>query len=310
VSQSFKRQPVRFTVAIMAAALLLLAIGVSSASAAQPPKVMASLGDSITQAFNAPNFGDNPANSWATGDNPAVNSQLMRIQARNPNRDAVGYNDSVSGARMANAPAQAANAVAQGADYVTIEMGGNDACRPTIAQQTPTATYRAQFQETIDTIRSGLPKAYIFVASIPNINNLHAIFTNPVDLNALTRWSVFNVCQALLANPTSTAPADVQRRADFQAQVVAYNEVLADVCGAVGQNRCKYDGGAGFNTSFSTSDVANVTNTNGLNAFPFNVLPIFGPGNANSTADYFHPSLAGQAKIADVTWASSYWPNQ
>src|SRR6185295_7802059 len=148
--------PVRFTVAVMAAALLLLAIGVSSASAAQPPKVMASLGDSITQAFNAPNFGDNPANSWATGDNPAVNSQLMRIQARNPNRDAVGYNDSVSGARMANAPAQAANAVAQGADYVTIEMGGNDACRPTIAQQTPTATYRAQFQETIDTIRSGL----------------------------------------------------------------------------------------------------------------------------------------------------------
>ena len=271
---------------------------------------MASLGDSITQAFNAPNFGDNPGNSWSTGDNPAVNSQFLRIQARNPNRDAVAYNDSVSGARMANAPAQAANAVAQGADYVTIEMGGNDACRPTIAQQTPTATYRAQFQETIDTITSGLPKAYIFVASIPNINLLHTIFTNPVDLNALTRWSAFSVCQALLANPTSTAAADVQRRADFQAQVIAYNEVLADVCGAVGQNRCKYDGGAAYNTSFATSDVANVTNTNGLNVFPFNALPIFGPGNANSTADYFHPSLSGQAKIADVTWASSYWPNQ
>ena len=85
MSQSLKHRPVRFTVAIMVAALLVLAIGVSSASAVQPPKVMASLGDSITRAFNAPNFGDNPANSWSTGDNPAVNSQFLRIQARDPN---------------------------------------------------------------------------------------------------------------------------------------------------------------------------------------------------------------------------------
>jgi lysophospholipase L1-like esterase len=307
VSQSLKRRPVRITVASMIAALLVLAIGVSSASAAKPPKTMASLGDSITQAFNAPNFGDNPGNSWSTGDNPAVNSQFLRIQAINPNRNPVAFNDAVSGARMEHLQAQAANAVSQGADYVTIEMGGNDACKPTIAQQTPTATYRAQFQAAIDTIRTGLPKAYIFVASLPNINMLHTIFTSPApDPNALTRWSVFNVCQALLANPTSTAPADVQRRADFQAQVIAYNGVLSDVCNAVSQNRCKYDGGAAYNTSFTKSDVANVTNTTGVNAFPFNVLPIFGPGNANSTADYFHPSLTGQAKIADITWASTY----
>ena len=260
MSQSLKRRPFRIAVASMLAALLVLAIGVSSASAVKPPKVMAALGDSITRAFNAPNFGDNPANSWSTGTNPAVNSQFLRIQAIDPGRNPVAFNDAVSGARMEHAQAQAANAVAQGADYVTIEMGGNDACKPTIAQQTPTATYRAQFQAAIDTIATGLPKAYIYVASIPNINTLHTIFTSPVpDPNALTRWSAFNVCQALLANPLSTAAADVQRRADFQAQVQAYNQQLAEVCGAY--KRCLYDGGAAYNTAFTTSDVANVTNT-------------------------------------------------
>ncbi len=308
MSRNIKRRYGRITLTSLLAALLVLAIGVASASATKPPKVVAALGDSITRAFNAPNYGDNPANSWSTGTNPAVNSQFLRIQARNKNLNPVAFNDAVSGARMEHAPAQAAAAVSQGADYVTIEMGGNDACKPTIAAQTPTATYRAQFQATIDTIRSGLPKAYIFVASVPNINQLHTIFTNPVDYNALTRWSAFNVCQALLANPTSTAPADVQRRAAFQAQVQAYNGVLADVCDA--DKRCKYDDGAAYNTSFTTSDIATVTNTTGLNAFPFNVLPIFPPGNPNSTADYFHPSVTGQAKIAEVTWESSYWPNQ
>jgi lysophospholipase L1-like esterase len=304
VSQSLKRLPVRITVASLLAALLALSIGVSSALAVKPPKVMAALGDSITRAFNAPNFGDNPSNSWSTGTNPAVNSQFLRIQAIDPGRNPVAFNDAVSGAKMTGIQAQAANAVSQGAEYVTIEMGGNDACTPTIAQQTPTATYRAAFQAALNTITAGLPKAYIFVASVPNINNLYTIFTSPPDPNALLRWSLFKVCQALLANPLSTEAADVQRRAEFQAQVQAYNQQLAEVCGAY--MRCLYDGGAVYNLSFTTSDVANVTNTNGLNVFPFNAIPIFGPGIANSTADYFHPSLAGQAGIANATWASTY----
>ena len=220
--------------ASMVAALLVLAIGVSSASAVKPPKVMASLGDSITRAFNAPNFGDNPANSWSTGTNPAVNSQFLRIQAIDPGRNPVAFNDARFGrADGRHAQAQAANAVAQGADYVTIEMGGNDACTPTIAQQTPTATYRAQFQAAIDTIRTRAAEGLHLRRQHPQHQHPpHDLHEPGPDPNALTRWSAFNVCQALLANPTSTAPADVQRRAHFQAQVIAYNEALADVCGA------------------------------------------------------------------------------
>ena len=43
--------------------------------------------------------------------------------------------------------------------------------------------------------------------------------------------------------------------------------------------QCRFDNNAVFSTVFTTSDV--------------------------STRDYFHPSVAGQAKLAAVTWAAS-----
>jgi PKD repeat protein len=91
----------------------------------------------------------------------------------------------------------------------------------------------------------------------------------------------------LLANPTSTAQVDVERRARVAARNEAFNHVLADVCAAT--PRCLWDGGAAFNTVFEASDVS---------------------------GDYFHPSVAGQAKLAAVSWANGYtWtaappPNQ
>jgi lysophospholipase L1-like esterase len=293
-----------------------IALLASPASAVSPPKVTAALGDSITRAFNTeinpptcPTFSpagflDCPKNSWSTGTNPAVNSQFQRIQAIDPSRNPVAFNDARSGARAVDLLGQAQTAATQDPDYVTVLIGGNDACRPTIAQQTPTATFRSQVQAALDALVNADPKVYMQVVSIPNTNLLREIFTNPPDLNALTRWSLFNVCQALLANPLSSAQADVDRRAAFRAQVVDYNAALSGVCAQF--KRCLFDGNAGFNTTFSAADVATVTNTGGLDAFPFNVIPIFGSGNANSTADYFHPSLQGQAKIANVTWSSTF----
>ena len=293
----------------------MLALSAAPASAVKPPKVMAALGDSITRAFNTeinpptcptgPSL-DCPANSWSTGTNPAVNSQFQRIQARNPNRHTVAYNDSVSGARAAGLDAQALTAAGQHPDYVTIEIGGNDACQPTLAQQTPTATFRSQVETAVTDLVNADPKVYVEMLSVPDINQLHTIFTSPLDLNALTRWSAFGVCQALLAEPLSTAEADVLRRAAFRDQVIAYNGALAEVCAEF--KRCRYDNNAVFNSKFTTADVANVTNTGGLNEFPFNVIPVFGEGAIpNSTADYFHPSLQGQALLAEGSWNATFW---
>jgi lysophospholipase L1-like esterase len=292
---------------------LVVAFAAAPAFAVKPPKVTAALGDSITRAFNTeinppicptgPSL-DCPKNSWSTGTNPAVNSQFQRIQAIDPGRGAVAVNDARSGARAVDLLGQAQTAVTQDPDYVTVLIGANDACRSTIAQQTPTATFHNQVQAALDTLVSGDPKVYIQVVSIPDINRLHALFTSPPYPNPLPRWSLFSVCPALLANPLSPAQVDVDRRSAFRAQVVAYNAELADVCAVY--KRCRFDGNAGFDTSFTAADVATVTNTGGLNVFPFNVIPIFGSGNTNSTADYFHPSLEGQTKIANVTWASTF----
>jgi lysophospholipase L1-like esterase len=36
------------------------------------------------------------------------------------------------------------------------------------------------------------------------------------------------------------------------------------------------------------------------------VVPVIGPGNPNSTADYFHPSVEGQASLAEAAWSTTF----
>ena len=55
--------------------------------------------------------------------------------------------------------------------------------------------------------------------------------------------------------------------------------MLSEVCAQ--HSFCRYDGGAVFAYSFSKQDV--------------------------SKLDYFHPSLSGQADLAEVTWRSGFW---
>jgi lysophospholipase L1-like esterase len=291
--------------AMLLAALALLAV---PASATKPPGTMAALGDSITRAFNSNGPGcptgpslDCPKNSWSTGTNPVVHSQLQRLEAMHPASDVVAFNFAVSGARASGLLGQAQNAAAQDPDYVTIQIGANDACAST---PTPLATFRSQVTAALATLAEANPKVYVQLSSIPDINLLHALFTNPPDPNALTRWAALNVCQGLLANPLSTAPADVERRAAFRQRVIAYNQALAAACAEL--KRCRWDQNAVFDSPFTTADVATVTNTSGLNVFPFNAIPIFGAGIPNSTADYFHPSLQGQAQLAEVSWSATF----
>lgn len=303
--------------AIVAVTLLAaLALWAAPASAVAPPKVMAALGDSITRAFNSDGPGcptgpalDCPKNSWSTGTNPAVNSQFQRIEAIDPGRVPVAFNDAVSGSRAEHLLSQAQAAASQNADYVTVEIGANDACRSTIDAQTPTATFRSQVETALGTLVGADPKVYIEMLSIPDINQLRTIFTSPPDQNALLRWSLFNTCQALLANPLSTAQADVDRRAAFRTQVIAYNGALADVCAEF--KRCRFDNNAVFNSSFTTADVATVTNTGALPGTDvFDSIPVFGPGAIpGSTADYFHPSLLGQASLAETSWNATFSMN-
>ena len=239
---------------------------------------MASTGDSITRAFNTCTFPfiDCPSNSWSTGTSSAVNSHYRRILAASPAISGRNRNDAVSGAEMSDLQAQVQRAVGQSVEYVTILMGANDACASSEAGMTPVATYRAQFAAAMATLSAGLPSARICVVSVPDLYRLWQIYHD--SFLARTTWTLVGICQSMLARPGSTAQADEDRRLRVRQRVIDYNAQLAAVCAEY--VHCRFDGNAAFNANFVRSDV--------------------------STRDYFHPSVAGQAKAAAVTWAAGF----
>ena len=68
--------------------------------------------------------------------------------------------------------------------------------------------------------------------------------------SARTTWALFGICQSMLANPTSTAAADVARRDRVRQRVVDFNAQLAQACAAYGPN-CDFDDNAVFNYPFA-----------------------------------------------------------
>ncbi|GIG59442.1 lipoprotein [Longispora fulva] len=266
--------------AVLAVAATVALASPSAAVAAPPPPPgsMASLGDSITRGFNACGwYSDCTDKSWSTGADATVNSHYLRIKAVNPAITGKNYNDAVSGAASADLPGQAATAVSQGAGYVTILMGANDACASSEAGMTPTATYRANLDAALAKIKSGTPGAYVYLLSVPDLKRLWQIGKDSG--SARFFWSVGGICQSMLANPTSTAAADVARRDRVRQRVVDYNAQLAQACAAYG-SQCRFDGNAVFNYPFLFSQV--------------------------STWDYFHPNAEGQRVLAQVTYAAGF----
>ena len=249
----------------------------AAGTSAPPPSSMAALGDSISRAFNAcPSFGECLSAVWSTGSDAGVDSHYSRILAVNPAIAGHVFNDAVSGTTMSNLKGQAQTAVGQHVDYVTIEMGGNDVCRPTEAQMTAVTTYQSQFQQAMTALTTGLPDSHIFVASVPDVLRLWEVGKDVAAARSV--WASAGICSTITANPLSTAAADVDRRARVHQRVVDYNTALATVCAQYAN--CRFDGNAVFNSRFGLSDL--------------------------SPVDYFHPSYAGQTGLAILSYAAGY----
>ncbi|HEY3260813.1 MAG TPA: SGNH/GDSL hydrolase family protein [Pseudonocardiaceae bacterium] len=264
-----------------AAAAIALVAGVLAAPGASaytgPPNSIASMGDSITRGFNACGwYVDCTSRSWSTGDDSYVNSHRLRIRAINPNF-AAQYNDARSGSKAADMAGQANSVVNQRVQYVTIEIGANDACTSSESSMTPVTTFRAQLDAALSTIKTGLPDTRVFIASIPDIKRLW--FIGKDSWIARLYWAAGGICQSMLANPTSTAQADLDRRNRVRQRVIDYNAQFAQACAAYGAN-CKFDDNAVFNYQFVLSQV--------------------------SGWDYFHPNREGQRALAAVTWAAGF----
>ncbi|MEE6261899.1 SGNH/GDSL hydrolase family protein [Plantactinospora sonchi] len=276
-----KTRSVLLATAALVSAVTLGAVGLgvpASADPGPPPASMASMGDSITRGFNACGwYVDCPSRSFSTGTEASVNSHYLRIRTANPAINGRNHNVSRSGAKSADMPGQADAAVAQNVGYVTMLIGANDACTSSESSMTSVATFRANIDNALGRLRAGLPNARVFVISIPDIQRLWSVGRG--DLAARTAWSLFGICQSMLANPTSNNQTDVDRRDRVRQRVVEFNTQLAQACAAYGSN-CGFDGNAIFNYPFSLGQL--------------------------SGWDYFHPNTAGQQVLAEVSYGAGF----
>jgi lysophospholipase L1-like esterase len=259
-------------------AFVAAVLAAAPAASAQPslPDSIAGIGDSITRAADVCCwYGDHPGQSWSTGGGAfdGIRSHYERVRALNPGIQGHNFNDARSGAKMRDAQAQAQTAIAQQAGYVTILMGANDVCTSSPSTMTSVSDFHAQFAVAMRVLADELPAgSHVFVSSIPNVYRLWQLFDDNVVAQLV--WSVAQICQSMLS-PTNTE----QDRQFVLARVQAFNQVLAEVCSQY--PICRFDDYAAFNYQFSASQV--------------------------SRLDYFHPSLAGQAALASLTWQRSWW---
>jgi lysophospholipase L1-like esterase len=272
------RRLLPLAVAATLTAAALLPTAPAAAAAGSPPSSIAVIGDSISRGFNACGwYSDCVAQSWSTGDSASVNSHYLRIRAKNSAISGKNYNVAKTGAKSDALPGQAQAAVAQRAAYVTILIGANDACTSTEAGMTAVATFRSRIDSALGTISAGVPGAQILIVSIPDLKRLWSVGKD--NASARSAWSLFGICQSMLANPTSTAAADVARRDRVRQRVIEYNAQFAAACASYGAS-CVYDGNAAFNYPFALNQI--------------------------NTWDYFHPNQTGQQVLAQISYQSGF----
>ncbi|MFE5889074.1 SGNH/GDSL hydrolase family protein [Streptomyces sp. NPDC056462] len=235
------------------------------------PASIAAVGDSITTGFDACSvLSDCPEVSWATGSSPRVDSLAVRLlgKAKAAERS---WNYAVTGARMADVAGQMAQAVTRRPELVAVMAGANDACRDTTDAMTSVADFRTQFEDAMGTLREALPKAQVYVASVPNLMRLwEQGRTSPMGKQV---WKL-GICPSMLGDADSLTAAANQRRATVQERVEAYNDVLEQVCAK--DRRCRFDDGAVYEFRFG--------------------------GRQLSQWDWFHPSVNGQARLAEIAY--------
>ncbi len=233
------------------------------------PDVMGSVGDSLS---------DRPveAESWTTGTLPTVNSIFSRLQAAR-GTDIVTAKEAVGGSTSESLSKQMTRAIEADADLITVLMGANDACAPTLEGMTSVETFRSRYSDALSLAQAADRK--VVAASVPNLYTLWEAGKD--NTKAQKAWSR-NSCQNMLGNPTSTSQADEDRRQGVKQRIEDYNAAIKAECAL--RSGCSYDGGAVYAFDIEISDLQ---------------------------SDYFHPNESGQAKLATAVWPAvvALYPN-
>lgn len=255
------------------------------------PSLLGAIGDSYSQAYSVtPEYlRDHAQFSWVIGTakNDGVYSLLERFRALGGSPAVVDA--ATSGRKMDDAPRQA-TAVAAAAGklspgqtaYVTFELGTNDLCDYT--QTDPTA-FEANLRSAISILRAGLPPgSRILMMSVPDFGHFRDITqADPKAVAALAALSLkLQPCPPFLGDKGTVTVAQAETYLSL------YDASLAKVCDEIAVT----DGATGKLYCTSSESL--------LSLRDFTISDL-------STVDYFHPSLGGQARMADAAWSADAW---
>jgi len=265
--------PARRAMGATVATLAMVAVLAACAGPPAPPAVpvtegpapaaiegverMLVLGDSISLGVNAcGEQGRCGRAAWATGDDAAVASLATRIGVANghaPEVDAMAG----EGAKIIDLVDNVPDIVADAPDLITVLIGSNDACAPSIDDMTSVDEFAASAEQLLVPLSAQLPDSMILAMSIPDLEQLWRIGHD--DAAAVRAWGSSPACRSLLADPQSTATADAERRAEVGERVRGFNRVLGDACTAL--PNCIPDGGAVAGYEFSVDEISSTENS-------------------------------------------------
>ena len=270
------------------------------------------IGDSIGEgeAANGTIGAANHDKVWSTGyaGGDSVNAINERFEAKDPagyyennfSRDGT-FNQAISGSIMADfAPQALAVAAAGTAGMVTMLLGNNDVCAPSLSEMTDPAVFEAQYRAGLDVLATApFPRTLnLQVASVPDIYWLW----NAKRTNVACRVFIwpFVPCQNLLSDagddcasgtsredPDTVYPGDgpaCQRRKAFHAAIRdVYNPILHAVL-----SEYQSDG------KLQNAEYVDIFDVR------FDSIHV-------NNGDCFHPSEAGHALLAQKQWCRSRW---
>jgi lysophospholipase L1-like esterase len=252
------------------------------------PALLAAIGDSYSQAYSvSPQYRyDHPQFSWVVGTakDDGVLSLLERFQALGASPVVVDAATSgkkmIDGTRQANLVVAAAGKLGPGQTaYVTFELGTNDLCD---YPMTDPVALQQRLSSALTILRTGLPGgSRILMMAVPDFPHFHAMTqADPATRAALLTPRSSNCPPYLGTDPRTSLRSS-------NSYLSKYNDILKTECE-------KMNVGAGPPAITCTYDAALLAESDFV-------------ARDLSTYDYFHPSLTGQAKMAENAWRADAW---
>lgn len=244
-----------------------------SAKASGDSFVIGSLGDSVTTANNARGWGNNEGTNWSTGhiDRYGVKSHFQRLKNTLAS-EVKAVNVAESGATSRDIDLQVEALLEDNPDYVTLLVGGNDACSWSSQYERDLETYKRRIESAIVKLIDHNFAVKILLVSVPDMYHLWQLGRS--DCGWI--WDLSGACPDLLSSS-----ATENERSSFVRRLQDINNTLAELAQKY-PNHVKHDASVA-EYKFKKDDI--------------------------SRKDCFHPSLKGQSKLAEVTWENSWFSN-